>query len=68
MPIAVAALGGNAIVGESDVAAVDLGRAPLALARLVVLGCDSPEPLDGVEPRAIAALVDSGTAGTLIHP
>jgi carbamate kinase len=41
MPVAVAALGGNAIVSEGDAAAVDLGRAaPLALARLVGLGWD----------------------------
>ncbi len=40
MPVAVAALGGNAIVSDGDATAVDLGRAPLALARLVGLGWD----------------------------
>ncbi len=40
MPIAVAALGGNAIVSERGAATVDLGRAPVALARLVGLGYD----------------------------
>ena len=39
MPIAVAALGGNAIVSPDGVS-VDLRRAPLALARLVALGWD----------------------------
>jgi carbamate kinase len=38
MPIAVAALGGNAIVSARGAAAVDLRRAPQALARLVGLG------------------------------
>jgi carbamate kinase len=40
MPIAVAALGGNAILGDSDATVMDLGRAPLALAELVGLGWD----------------------------
>ncbi len=40
MPLVVAALGGNAIVSATDAAAVDLRRAPLALARLVALGWD----------------------------
>jgi len=40
MPIAVAALGGNAIVGRDPGAPVDLRHAPTALARLVALGWD----------------------------
>jgi carbamate kinase len=39
MPIAVAALGGNAIASK-DLSRVDLRRAPIALARLVALGWD----------------------------
>ncbi len=42
MPIAVAALGGNAIVGSDPVSdgGIDLRRAPTALVRLVALGWD----------------------------
>jgi carbamate kinase len=40
MPIAIAALGGNAIVAEGAAGAVDLREAPTALARLVALGWD----------------------------
>ena len=40
MPIAVAALGGNAIVSDKGAEGVDLRRAPIALARLVGLGYD----------------------------
>ncbi len=40
MPIAVAALGGNAIVGSDPGGLVDLRQAPTALARLVALGWD----------------------------
>jgi carbamate kinase len=40
MPIAVAALGGNAIVADGTTGGVDLRKAPTALARLVALGWD----------------------------
>jgi carbamate kinase len=40
MPIAVAALSGNAIVADGTPGTADIGHAPIALARLVALGWD----------------------------
>lgn len=62
MPIAVAALGGNAIVSETDPAAVDLRRAPLALARLVALGWDLVVT-HGNGPQVGQRLLESQAAG-----
>ncbi|HET7293016.1 MAG TPA: carbamate kinase [Vicinamibacteria bacterium] len=62
MPIAVAALGGNAIVSEEDAAAVDLRRAPLALARLVGLGYDLVVT-HGNGPQVGQRLVEAHAAG-----
>ena len=62
MPIAVAALGGNAIVSERGAAAVDLRHAPVALARLVGLGYDLVVT-HGNGPQVGQRLIEAHAAG-----
>jgi carbamate kinase len=62
MPIAVAALGGNAIVSERGGGAVDLRRAPLALARLVGLGYELVVT-HGNGPQVGERLIEAQAAG-----
>lgn len=62
MPIAVAALGGNAIVSERGAATVDLRHAPVALARLVGLGYDLVVT-HGNGPQVGQRLIEAHAAG-----
>src|SRR5215510_8217106 len=62
MPVAVAALGGNAIVSGRGGAAVDLRHAPVALARLVGLGYDLVVT-HGNGPQVGQRLIEAHAAG-----